>query len=681
MKYLLLLLALAFSISGVFAQNPDHSSSIKITWPKDPDCYSGSRRGRPVIINNTLCAENGSRLRGDHIYMLPKWKGCWDHNLDSNTWKDMRDKRYLNCVRLLLYQPPLMPEGEEALTIPDAVKYSKIIHSLATHFGFYVIVNYHSGSGYDSTRVKRFFQAMCAEFADDENVIFQTQSEPVWAPHIPDAYTNVEKDFTVSIWKQIRGWAPESPIILWEFLKVEPGTSTFKDVIDSRPAIDYSNTVVGWHGYHAGFDTSLVGNGLKRFYPVMMTEMQRTPPKYGSGDYGAEVAKLEAMECSWITLAAFPFYDPHEPIKATVNVTQIPPPSALIAPADNSVETASPVRFTWEAVSGATGYRLQVGTDEAFTQLVTDRSGLSTQSFTVDALAKGTMYHWRVAACNAAGTSPWSPTWSFTTDADASEGKNILDNSDFDAGTSAWTFYTNGTGSMQQVSPGFDDNLAVALFITQIGSNTQLYQHNIPLQVNARYRLSFAAYSTGGHGLEVVLQKHGAPYGNYGLNKHFLLSTVWAQYSVEFTASVTASVSDARLMFWLGPSAVSGDQYWFDHVVLERISATATTPPDEAPAACALLQNYPNPFNPSTVISSQLPIASDVKLVVYDVVGREVAVLVDEHRAAGQYQDTFSAEGISQRSGGGGRGLASGVYIYRLTAGSFVQSRRMILMK
>jgi hypothetical protein len=89
----------------------------------------------------------------------------------------------------------------------------------------------------------------------------------------------------------------------------------------------------------------------------------------------------------------------------------------------------------------------------------------------------------------------------------------------------------------------------------------------------------------------------------------------------------------------------------------------------------ALLQNYPNPFNPKTVISSQLPVASDVRLTIYDLLGREVAVVVNERRAAGYYQDTFSAVG------GDGSGLASGVYVYRLTAGSFVSTKKMILLR
>ena len=80
--------------------------------------------------------------------------------------------------------------------------------------------------------------------------------------------------------------------------------------------------------------------------------------------------------------------------------------------------------------------------------------------------------------------------------------------------------------------------------------------------------------------------------------------------------------------------------------------------------------NYPNPFNPTTVVRSQLPEAGNVTLVVYDLLGRTIAVLVDAWRPPGYYQDTFDA-----------RGLASGLYIYRLTSGNFVQARKMIVVK
>jgi photosystem II stability/assembly factor-like uncharacterized protein len=84
----------------------------------------------------------------------------------------------------------------------------------------------------------------------------------------------------------------------------------------------------------------------------------------------------------------------------------------------------------------------------------------------------------------------------------------------------------------------------------------------------------------------------------------------------------------------------------------------------------ALHQNYPNPFNPSTTIKYELPKASDIRLSVYDILGREVYVLVNERREAGSYEVKFEAAGLS-----------SGVYIYRLQAEDFVQAKKFVVLK
>jgi hypothetical protein len=83
-----------------------------------------------------------------------------------------------------------------------------------------------------------------------------------------------------------------------------------------------------------------------------------------------------------------------------------------------------------------------------------------------------------------------------------------------------------------------------------------------------------------------------------------------------------------------------------------------------------LEQNYPNPFNPTTNITYVLPKAENVSLKVYDVLGREVATLVNEVKPAGAYTVPFNASN-----------LASGVYFYKLQAGSFVQTKKMMLVK
>ncbi|MCB2205348.1 T9SS type A sorting domain-containing protein [bacterium] len=88
------------------------------------------------------------------------------------------------------------------------------------------------------------------------------------------------------------------------------------------------------------------------------------------------------------------------------------------------------------------------------------------------------------------------------------------------------------------------------------------------------------------------------------------------------------------------------------------------------PQSFGLLQNYPNPFNPSTSIAYNVPEASHVRIAVYNSLGMEVAVLVDETVAAGRYEASFDASKLS-----------SGTYIYRMTAGDFTQTRSMTLSK
>lgn len=90
----------------------------------------------------------------------------------------------------------------------------------------------------------------------------------------------------------------------------------------------------------------------------------------------------------------------------------------------------------------------------------------------------------------------------------------------------------------------------------------------------------------------------------------------------------------------------------------------------QIPSSFSLEQNYPNPFNPSTVISYQLPVKSNVLLKVYDVLGKEIAALVNEEKPAGSYELNWYAEN-----------LPSGIYFYQLRVGYFVETKKMILMK
>ncbi len=91
---------------------------------------------------------------------------------------------------------------------------------------------------------------------------------------------------------------------------------------------------------------------------------------------------------------------------------------------------------------------------------------------------------------------------------------------------------------------------------------------------------------------------------------------------------------------------------------------------NNTPNEYSLLQNFPNPFNPSTIISFTVPERIKVVLKVYDVLGKEVAELINDIKSPGRYEVEFNASALS-----------SGTYYYKLTAGDFVDVKKMILLK
>jgi PKD repeat protein len=130
-------------------------------------------------------------------------------------------------------------------------------------------------------------------------------------------------------------------------------------------------------------------------------------------------------------------------------------------------------------------------------------------------------------------------------------------------------------------------------------------------------------------------------------------------YAARGTFTLTLTVTDSG-----GLSSSTSTQV--------QVNDSGVAVEDEAsiPTRFALAPNYPNPFNPATTIAYDLPASAEVNLTVYDLYGRKVATLVQAAQGPGRYEVTFQAQD-----------LASGVYVYRLTAGDFTQTQRMVLMK
>jgi hypothetical protein len=113
-----------------------------------------------------------------------------------------------------------------------------------------------------------------------------------------------------------------------------------------------------------------------------------------------------------------------------------------------------------------------------------------------------------------------------------------------------------------------------------------------------------------------------------------------------------------------GPKAAS-----WNIVVLPGIEEDETEKL-QTPTDFELTQNYPNPFNPSTIIQYSLKERSSVELVLYDILGRQVDILVNEEQDAGYYKINFNAGH-----------LASGIYFYRILAGEYTEVKKMMLLK
>lgn len=186
----------------------------------------------------------------------------------------------------------------------------------------------------------------------------------------------------------------------------------------------------------------------------------------------------------------------------------------------------------------------------------------------------------------------------------------------------------------------------------------------------------------------------------------FFSTTMWSNAGGDFSATPSASqtVGGIALYTWGSTTAMVSDvQQWlntpsanFGWVLLgnesvgvtskrfdtkendtvahrPKLTVTYTTPAgvdENVPHTFALHQNYPNPFNPATIITFALGRQSPVSLKVFDMLGREVAELVNEQLSAGAYSTEWKATGF-----------ASGVYYYQLRAGDFVQTKKLVLLR
>ena len=156
---------------------------------------------------------------------------------------------------------------------------------------------------------------------------------------------------------------------------------------------------------------------------------------------------------------------------------------------------------------------------------------------------------------------------------------NMVNNPDFALGANPWIFFTNGQGLFTTPAKDGSGDLAAKIEINQKSTNTQLYQKQLFLEPQTRYRLQFMAYSNSGRDFTVDLDQHPSAK-SYGLRSYRPnLTNAWKTFVIDFTTKgFTQPVFDGRLRFIFNKLAKPGDVYWIDNLSLKKVeTVTAAT--------------------------------------------------------------------------------------------------------
>ena len=290
----------------------------------------------------------------------------------------------------------------------------------------------------------------------------------------------------------------------------------------------------------------------------------------------------------------------------------IPPAPVLVSPPNGATSVSTNPLLDWDSAATAESYRVQVSMDIGFFSTVYDSSNITITQFQIpnNGLLINTVYFWRVNSSNSSGTSPWSSTWCFSTIVTPPITPVLL---------------SPPNGSMVTTTPLLDWN--------DVNSATS-------------YRLQVSGVANF---MTTVIDEISLAESNYQIPNAVLTNDVKYYWRARARNAGGWSPWASAWCFTTQP------------VGINPIAG-------EIPVDFHLYSNYPNPFNPTTKIKFDIPKSSYVKLIVYDVLGREIKTLVNEKLNAGRYDVSWT-----------GSDYPSGVYIYKLYTGDFVDLKKMVL--
>lgn len=301
----------------------------------------------------------------------------------------------------------------------------------------------------------------------------------------------------------------------------------------------------------------------------------------------------------------------------SVVIADAPAAPVPVFPENESVIDAPDIEFSWETTPDAEHHYLQISTDDVFQTLIFQDTMITENSRMLTGFENG-LYYWRVNASSSAGTSEWSAVWSFTVNSQVIE--------------------TPDVPVLLSPEDGSDRMSAEIEFIWNLSAGADTYR----LQV-----------------------ANSSSFADMIFTDTLLTDT-----------PLTISGFEDGLYFWrINASNSAGTSEW------SAVWSFTVGPHDDVrkkpdiPRHYALMQNYPNPFNLRTLINYALPERVYVELIIYDLTGKKILTLVSNEQAAG-YQSVIW-DGCNDK----GEPVSTGIYINKFQAGTFAQTKKMVVMK
>jgi hypothetical protein len=283
--------------------------------------------------------------------------------------------------------------------------------------------------------------------------------------------------------------------------------------------------------------------------------------------------------------------------------------ATLLYPSNLQKDLDKSITFKWNKVKDAVKYFIQLSMDPTFANIALGDSTTTDTVKTITGLVEGKRYYWRVQVKNSAGSSGLSSAvWNFT------------------------TFVPIPTMPQLVAAIPFPNQLDhVTLKWNQVKYADQYF---IQLAHDQEFTAIFYSDSTASD-----------------------------------TVKIVTGLSEGLTYYWrVQANNVEGSSPWSDSSF--TLVATNVAKDAELPTEYSISQNYPNPFNPTTTFSFGLPVKSYVLLKVFDLLGREVAIIVSEEMSPGFYSRQWNANKCT-----------SGIYFYQLRAGSFVETKKLLFLK